>query len=359
MKNTKKIALLIVALSIGTASPAQLGGMLKKAAKAASTADKVNNTVNAVSGTKGGAGGGVVGSKAVALDWKQYPQTAAITMESLLDGTEVSDHGNLRLNFYRGTFIPNKTASGQSVEPLYKNENTLSVKLFVNDKMAKEIFYSGGDYFTEGKQVQFRNDRISDTDMDMTEEGKYRLDFYAGDKMFYTFDFEVFKKVDTDPYASSSTFWYAKGPWEKFAYVTPQTTGNFIFGFYMMHTDFKPNPNDPRKETKSVVWYPELYKDGKLISVPNKQTAIVDKEYKNFQTSIKLVGAKDFLKIAELADGNYTFKVKVDGEAAPREYAFAMKGGQIVQSAKQDRTKNTDPTRLVEGWNNFFWLERK
>jgi len=355
MKNTKKIALLIAAFSISTASQAQLGGMLKKAAKAVAT-DKVNN---AVSGSGSGSAAGSANVKAVTLDWKQYSQTPAITMETLLSGTQISDHGNLRMNFYTGTFIPNKTASGTPVAPLYKNEGTLRTKLFVNDKMVKETLFNDGDYFTEGKQVRLQTQSIANSDMDLKEEGKYRLDFYAGDKMFYTFDWEVFKKVDTDPYASSSTFWYAKGPWEKYAYVTPQTTGNFIFGFYMMHTDFKPNANDPRKETKSVIWYPELYKDGKLISVPNKQTAIVDKEWKNFQSSIKLVGAKEFLKIAELADGNYTYKVKVDGETAPRAYDFAMKGGQIVQSARQDRAKNTDPSTLIEGWNNFFWLERK
>lgn len=97
-----------------------------------------------------------------------------------------------------------------------------------------------------------------------------------------------------------------------------------------------------------------------MISVPNKRTAIVKQgEWEEFDTSIKLIGAKDFLKIAELKDGSYTMKVTVEGETAPRLYDFKMAGGNIVQGDKQDRAKNKDPKTLIEGWNNYFWLERK
>jgi hypothetical protein len=127
-----------------------------------------------------------------------------------------------------------------------------------------------------------------------------------------------------------------------------------------MHTELKPNPNDARKTSKSVNWYPELIQNGKTISVPNKQTATVQQgEWKDFSCSMKLVGAKDYLKIAELKDGNYTLKITVDGEPAPRMFDFKAAGGNIVLSDKQDRAKNKDPKTLVEGWNNFFWLERK
>lgn len=345
MKKSTKLVTVLLALSIGSISHAQIGGMLKKAAKNAAGKEAGKATSGAASNVK--------------LDWSMYPQTPAITMETLLSGTQLYSHGNIRTNFYTGTFVPNKTASGQSLEPLYKNEGIMRTKLFANDKVVKEIVYDGGEFFTEGKQMRYKTENLTMGDTDITQEGKYRLEFYAGDKMFYKFDFDVSKKVDSDPYASQSTIWYSTGPWDKYAYVTPQTTGNFIFGFYMMHTDFKPNPTNPRSTMKSVIWYPELYKDGKLISVKEKQVAQVERsEWKPFQTSIKLIGAKDFLKIADLADGNYNFKVTVDGEAAPRNYKFSMKAGKILQSAKQDRTLNTDPTTLVEGWNNFFWLER-
>ena len=354
MKNVKTLAAVALTVGLSHVASAQLGNMVKRAAKETA----VKEGAKALSG-KGAAGKvGSAAASSVKMDWKMYPMTAAITMETLLNNTEIYNHGNLRANFYTGTFVPNKTASGMSVDPLYKNEGVMRAKLYANDQLLNDIAYNEGDFFTEGKQVRFQTG-ITSGDTDITQEGKYRLDFYAGDNLFYTFDFEVLKKVDTDPYASQGVLWYAKGPWEKMAFVTPQSTGNFIFGFYMMHTEFKPNPNDARKTTKSVNWYPELYKDGKLLSVKNKNTAIVQKgEWKPFTSSIKLIGAKDFLKISELADGNYTYKVTVDGESAPRNFNFSMKGGQIVHSEKQDRARNKDPKKLVEGWNNYFWLER-
>ena len=279
-------------------------------------------------------------------------------MQSLLEGTEVFTSGSLRMNFYRATFIPNKKTSGENVD-MIRDDNVLTTKIYINDQLEKSAAYNDGSYFMEGKQNTYRDDRNA-SDIQLSKEGKYRIDFFAGGVQIYTFDFDVFKKVDSDPYATNNTLWFSKGPWEKYAYITPQTSGNFILGFYMMHTDFKPNPNDPRKTSKSVNWYPELMQNGKVISVPNKQVAIVPQgEWKDMSCSMKLIGAKDFLKIAELKDGSYTLKITVDGEAAPRMYDFKMAGGNVVQSDRQDRAKNKDPKTLLEGWNNFFWLERK
>jgi hypothetical protein len=363
MKNTKKIGLLVMALAINSVSHAQLGGMLKKAAKNVAT-DQVTKAVsgsdsNSSSSSSSNSGSGAVSAASgVTLDWKQYPQTPAITMKSLLEGTEVFTGGSLRMNFYRATFIPNKKASGQPVDMIY-DKNVLTTKIYINDQFVKDGIYPDGSYSMEGKQNTYRDDRNA-SDIQLDKEGKYRIDFFAGGVQFYTFDFEVFKKVDSDPYATNNTLWFSKGPWDKYAFVTPETSGNFIFGFYMMHTDFKPNPNDPRKKSKSVNWYPELMQNGKVISVANKKTDIIDQgEWKDCTTSMKLIGAKDWLKIADLKDGSYTMKITVDGEAAPRMYDFKMAGGNIVQSDRQDRTKNKDPKTLLEGWNNFFWLERK
>jgi hypothetical protein len=358
MKNTKKILLLIAAVSVSSVSQAQLGGMLKKAAKNVAT-DQASKAVSGNSSSSSSSSSSIGGGAApVSLDWKQYPQTPAITMKSLLEGTEVSDNGNLRMNFYRATFIPNKKTSGENVDMIY-DKHVLSTKLYINDQLEKTIIYNGGSYFNDGKQNTYQTD-ITGSDLLMTKEGKYRIDYFAGGQQIYTFDFNVAKKVNTDPYATSSALWYSTGPWEKWAYVTPQTTGNFIFGFYMMHTELKPDPNDARKTSKKVAWSPELMQNGKTISVPNKQNATVKQsEWEDFSCSMKLIGAKDYLKIADLKDGSYTMKVTVEGEAAPRLYDFKMAGGAIVLSDKQDRAKNKDPKTLVEGWNNYFWMERK
>jgi len=334
--------------------------MLKKAAKSAAT-EQVTKAAsgNSSSSSSSSSSSPLGGASSVTLDWKQYPMTPAITMKSLLDGTEVSDNGNLRMNFYRATFIPTKKANGQDVD-MIRDDNVLTTKVYVNDALLKSPAYNDGSYFNDGKQNTYQDNGNQQSDIMMTQEGKYKIDFYAGGQHFYTFDFNVAKKVNTDPYATSAALWYSTGPWEKWAYVTPQTTGNFIFGFYMMHTELKPDPNDARKTSKKVIWNPELMQNGKTISVPSKQTATVKQgEWEDFSCSMKLVGAKDYLKIADLKDGSYTMKVTVEGEAAPRLYDFKMAGGAIVQSDKQDRAKNKDPKTLVEGWNNYWWLERK
>lgn len=348
---------LIMAITISSIGHAQLGGMLKKAAKNVAT-DQASKALSGNSGSNSSSSiGGAVSSPA--LDWKQYSITPAITMKSLLEGTEVSDNGNLRMNFYRATFIPNKKANGQPVD-MIRDDNVLTTKVYANGQLVKSPTYNDGDYFNDGKQNTYQDNGLGQSDMMMTQEGKYKIDFYAGGQQFYSFDFDVHKKVNTDPYATSPALWYSTGPWEKWVYVTGQSTGSFIVGIYMMHTEFKPNPNDARKTSKSVNWYPEILQNGKAITVPNKQTAIVKQsEWEEETTSFKLIGAKDYLKIADLKDGSYTLKITIDGESAPRLYDFKMAGGAVVQSDKQDRAKNKDPKTLVEGWNNFWWLERK
>jgi len=346
---------LVAAISISTASQAQLGGMLKRAAKNVAT-DQASKAISGNSSSSSSSIGG--GEAPVTLDWKQYPQTPAVTMKSLLEGTEVSPGGNLRMNFYRATFIPSKKSSGQDVDMIY-DHHVLSTKVYINDQLERTIIYSGGSYTIDKKQNSYEA-AITNSDMDITKEGKYRIDFFAGGVLYYTFDFEVFKKLDSDPYASAPQMWFSKGPWDRYAYVTPQSTGNFIFGLYLMHTDLKPDPNNARKTSKSVNWNADLMQNGKVISVPNKHTAIVKQgEWEASETSVKLIGAKDYLKIAELKDGSYTMKVTIEGEAAPRLYDFKMAGGAVVLSDKQDRAKNKDPKTLVEGWNNYFWLDRK
>lgn len=37
-------------------------------------------------------------------------------------------------------------------------------------------------------------------------------------------------------------------------------------------------------------------------------------------------------------------------------FSFEVKNNNIVLIDRQDRTKNSDPNRLTEGWNDFYWL---
>ena len=191
--------------------------------------------------------------------------------------------------------------------------------------------------------------------------GNYRLDFYAGDKMFYSFDFELVKLTNTDPYAEKNEMYVVRGPWNNFAYLNHATTGNLVFGFYVTHEEFKPNPSNSRKTTKSVKWSVNMFKDNKLYAQhygngPN--TAQVEQaEWKEEMCAFKLVNKPGEIKFADLTDGAYRIELTLEGENNPRIYKFTVKDKKIVQISEQDRTKNTDPTRLIEGWNDYFWLK--
>lgn len=339
MKNLKK-ALVGTFLLMYSLSHAQFGDLLNKASKKSNNAESKS------------------GLKSVSLDWSQYTQTAAITMKSLLEGTTVSKSGLLNTNRYIATFVPNKKTSGSPVQ-MIDDKNVLTTKIYFNDQFVKETPYPNGGYLMEGKQVSY-TDVKNEANIQLDKEGKFRIDFFAGGVHFYSFEFNVYKKVNADPYATNNTIWYAGGPWEKYAFVTPETSGNFIWGFYLSHNEFKPDPNDPNKTTKSIEWSPELMKDGKVISVVDKRTEKIELGvWTKTKMAIKLIGGKDYLKISDLQDGVYTMKITVNGESSPRLYDFTMSGGKIVLSEKQDRAKYKDPKTLIEGWNDYFWMERK
>lgn len=345
MKQTSKIILLAVMFVFTSLAQAQLGGMLKK----------VKNTVQ--SGGSTGSQTSAVVSK-TSLNWAQYPQAPGITMMSLLRHTKVLSSGYLRPNFYRGTFIPNKTKNGEEID-LMTDRYLLMIKTYVDGQLVKEANYSDGEFLEGYKQLVFQENNDNDSQIELKKEGKYRLDFYAGGTMFYTFEFEVAKKMDSDAYSNDPLLWYAKGPWEKMAYLENQSTGTLVFGFFNMHTEFKPNPNDASATGKKMEWTADLYKNGKQISLNQKEKkseTIQKGEWKEFTTAFNL--GSDYFKTANLTDGNYQVKLQITGESSPRIYDFSVINNKIVYSDKQDKSK-TDAKTVIEGWNNVYWLEQK
>lgn len=138
-------------------------------------------------------------------------------------------------------------------------------------------------------------------------------------------------------------------------------TGNLLFGFYITHEEFKPFPENPKKTTKSVKWSAKIFKDNKLYAQNygnGPSTAQVEQaKWNEVQCAFKLVDKPGEIKFASLTDGAYRVELSIDGEPKPRKYNFTVKDKKIVQIPEQDRTKNTDPTRLIEGWNDYFWMK--
>jgi len=362
----KKQVLLIGLLLISfTNANAQLLGKLKKAKdQAAKTVETVDAGKEVVKGAKKKLGNVSGGLK---LDWTTFKQTPAVTFNSLLYGTSGG-----RIDNYTATFIPNKTVSGKTVDHITDQAEYLKIKVYKDGQYQNYFEYSGDQVFDDGKKTKFNSPKgryqrdgewvgWSESFITQWGAGNYRLDFYAGDKMFYSFDFELHKLINNDTYAAMNEMYVTRGPWNNFAYMNYADTGNLLFGFYITHEEFMPNPANSKKTNKSVKWSVKMFKDNKLYAQhygngPN--TAQVEQaKWNEVSCAFKLVNKPGEIKFADLTDGAYKVELSIDGESKPRNYNFTVKDKKIVQIQEQDRTKNTDPTRLIEGWNDYFWLK--
>lgn len=361
----KKQALLIGLLLLGfSGANAQLLGKIQKTASQSATAVKaVSKGSEVIKGGKNKAKGG----DGLKLDWTTFSQTPAITFNSLLYGTSDGRCAN-----YTGTFIPLKTASGKPVDVIGDKSEFLKIKVYKDNKYMNYFEYDGDQVFDDGKKIKYnpsKNRYMRDGEWVGWSEsfitdwgpGNYRLDFYAGDKMFYAFDFELHKLTNDDPYGAIKELWVTRGPWNNFAYLNYADTGNLVFGYYITHEEFKPNPANSAKTNKSVKWSVKMFKDNNLYAQhygngPN--TAQVEQaKWNEVSCAFKLVDKPGEVKYSSLTDGDYKIELTVEGEPKPRAYRFTVKDKKIVQIPEQDRTKNTDPTRLIEGWNDYFWLK--
>jgi len=359
-----KLSLIALALCSSYIANAQLLSKISKAANTANSAAKTVKTAEKLGETVKKSDGATTGLK---LDWTTFKLTPAITFNSLLYGTTAG-----RCDNYTATFIPNKTINGKPVDHISDQAEYLKIKVFKNNQYMNYFEYSGDQVFDDGKKTKFNSPKnrykrdgewVGWSDMDLTQwgAGNYRLDFYAGDKMFYSFDFEIAKLTNPDTYSSISEMFVTRGPWNNYAYMNYANTGNLLFGFYLNHEEFQPDKANNRKTNKSVKWSVKMFKDNKLYAQqygngPNV-AQVKQAEWEEKQCAFKLIDKPGELKYADLADGAYKLEVTVEGETKPRIYQFNVKNKAIVQMAEQDRTKNTDPTRLIEGWNDYFWMK--
>ena len=106
-----------------------------------------------------------------------------------------------------------------------------------------------------------------------------------------------------------------------------------------------------------------MFKDGKPFAKqydPNKNVAIVERaDWKEFNCALRPIDKPngEAIKFSDLKDGNYKIEVTLSNEKKPRVYNFTVQNNKIVPIEEQDRTKMKDPTRLIEGWNDFIWLK--
>lgn len=374
MKQIKVYVFTIVALLCISTTNAQLLGKLKKAATDANNAaENVNAIDKAVKGSKGKSGGSSsTGSGGLKLDWSTYKLTPSVTFNSLLYGTFVGIDGFTRFDSYTACFIPGKTTNGSEVNTISDQADYLKIKVYKGDQFITYFEYSGNQKFDDGKKIKFNaptsryqrdGEWVGDTNIDLKKwgTGMYRLDFYAGDKMFYSFDFEVYKLTNNDAYAEVNEMYLARGPWNNYAYLNNAENGNLIFGFYLNHEEFLPFPSNARKTLKPVKWSLKMFKDNKPFAQhygTSPNTAQVERaEWKEFSCALKSGDKGSEIKFNSLTDGAYRVELSLANEKKPRVYNFNVKNNKIELSAEQDRAKNTDPTHLIEGWNDYVWLK--
>lgn len=188
----------------------------------------------------------------------------------------------------------------------------------------------------------------------------YRIDFYAGDKKYYNFEFEIYKKSNDDPYATTGEYWFSKGAWNSYAFLHDSNNGNLLFGFFLNHDEFAPDPSNKRATKKDIEWNAQLFKDGKLFATRNQPVVsrVERGKWSEESCALPLKGKSgEYLKLSDLTNGNYKIQVQMAGESNKRNYSFSVKDNKIVRIDKQDRTKNKNPMELIEGWSDNFWLK--
>lgn len=358
MKNLKQILGLTLLIFLGaTTANAQLKGLVKKAAQSTKSNKETKEEP----------------AKELELDWTTFKMTPAITMSSLLYGTKVHKGGGTRLESYTASFVPYLKTDGSEVSSVYDQSQYLKVKVYKGTEFIDYFEYDGGTTFDDKKLRKFNaptsryqknGDWADGTNVDLKKwgEGIYRLEFYAGSKLFYNFEFEVYKVTNDDPYASLNEMYLSRGPWNKYAWMEQQSSGNMVFGFYLQHEEFQPNAADKNKTAKDVSWTIDITKDGKPFATQYDKTKpkkgkVERAEWTEMTTALKTADGSKSVQLPDFTDGKYKIEVKVDNEEKPRIYNFEVVNNKIVLMDEQDRTKNTDPTRLVEGWNNFYWFK--
>lgn len=369
----KKI-IFMAALSVALTSHAQIGGLIKKAKDKATKSEEPAGTTKTeektVTETKGNNSAPADG---LDLDFTTFNLTPAITMNSLLYGTVVYPGGSSRFENYTASFIPYKKKDGTNVDAIRDQSKFLKVKVYKGTEFVDYFEYDGSQTFDDLKLRKFNapssqykknGEWANGTNVDFKKwgEGTYRLEFFAGSKLFYNFEFEVYKLTNSDPYAKLNEMYLSRGPWNKYAYMEQEKSGNMIFGFYLQHEQFQPNAADPNKTLLDVSWTINITKDGKPFATqydPKKprKDKVERAAWKAVSTALTLAGGTKQVQLADFTDGTYKMEVKVDMEKNPRLYAFKVANGKIVLMDEQDRSKNTNPNQLIEGWNNFYWFK--
>ncbi|MEM8527537.1 MAG: hypothetical protein AAGG68_23045 [Bacteroidota bacterium] len=361
-----------------TTSDAQLKGLKKNL-------EKAKNSITGKSGA----------TKTVELDFESKSRMPAVAWYSLLDAVRLSLDGKLTmaadLDVY---FLPNKTVSGQTVNFRSNYMHEIVLWADVVDAATQEkkgtihfIAYDhnvGHPKSTIEQKTGTSQDEF--TDFVQLKDGKYELQFFAGDTHYYTFPFEVIKKTSANAYSAMSEMYFLEGSnlWKDYAYIkmTYDEAHNqnvLNFSYYVGNEDT--NVKDASRPDETLpAEYNAIVKRGNQLIGTHYWGANGKAQY---QPSLQLHGDSQrgrWLKNsrdlsvyprrnssdrpqqvsleADLKDGSYTIEVSIKLKDQPLEkriFPFTVKGGRIQSLAE---TKSKDSKRVLEQGPEIIFLKR-
>jgi hypothetical protein len=283
-----------------------------------------------------------------------YPP--GILFSTLLDNVKlIARDGSFRLgNKMQNVFMPDG-ATGKAV---------------VSKADGKVVFYWEWKLDTFGMKAPYKlfgfqqplkadGSRLEYTSLKLTEPGKYNIDFFNGEKKFYTMPFSVRVVEPANPFDGGKKYLF-DGPWNDWGYlyyadVDPEQ--NLAWKIWM-------RDEAPKSQGHDVTVNVVRDKDKKLIcqSRPNMTKTFrndwVRNDFDLVNPPVKTSGgayfkAKDLLAV----DGGYTLTMKIDGV----EYGvwkFTVAGGKLSYIGETERGK-ADSMTFVEGGKDAFWYKRQ
>ena len=193
----------------------------------------------------------------------------------------------------------------------------------------------------------------------INEPDNFTMDFFIGDKKFYTFPFSV-RTVEPENPFDGKTIYLIDGAWNDWGYLyyaDADPSQSLIWKIWMR----EPTHKRPRHEVRVAV---VRDKDKKLICQSRENTT---HSFRNewvrigfdlVNPPVKTSGGAYFKAQDLLAvDGGYTLTMKIDGTLYGT-WKFAVEGGKLKYTGRTVRG-TADTMTFVEGGKDAFWYKRE
>lgn len=304
-------------------------------------------------------------AKSAEADFKEHPIPPAVSMRSVLDGGFTIDlHDNMPYpHLLDVAFLPTKDVNGNQLFPSTQGPNDPLITAVVVKNSAGQVLYTEPECpigsirpVTSTTKCDFLQ-----TEGDYTRPwpaGNYTMEYTVTGKVIFSMPFELIVGKNDDPYANKKEIRMIDGYWSKYGcYHFDNSTGVFIFNTWETCRDMTFTEDEHKSENYTVEW--QLFYEGKPFSQLEKNTGTANRGlWEEKWTALYPVADKfkhESIKRADMKDGSYVMKMTLNGK--DREYPFQIKAGKPVPISEQDRTKTTDPTKVFEGINQYWFVK--